>query len=79
MLNVKAESAGVLGSDVYFNSLLLTAQHNIPVGPLQIFGGLRGCTLALGLRVSGVMAFGAITALSPFLLSTDILILASKL
>ena len=59
LLKVKAESAGVLGGDVYFNSLLLTAQHNIPVGPSQIFGGLRGCTLALGVRVGGVMAFGA--------------------
>jgi len=57
-LKVAAESAGVLGGDVYFNSLLLTAQRYIPVGPALLFGGLPGATLALGVRMGGVQPFG---------------------
>jgi outer membrane protein insertion porin family len=58
LVKVVGESAGLLGGDVYFNSLLVTAQQYFPVGPTELFGGLPGATLALGVRVGGIVPFG---------------------
>lgn len=51
------QNAGLVGGDVYFNSVEATAQRYWPVGPPTMFG-LPGPTLSLGMRLGFIAPYG---------------------
>jgi outer membrane protein insertion porin family len=57
LFNVRAETAGMAGGNAYFHSLLVKAQHVVPVGPRLLFG-LPGANIALGAKIGAIQPWG---------------------